>query len=645
MIAAALCAAIVLASGTTADLVLGQPNFTSNSAGFDSGQVLTSPVAVAIDTSATPNRVYVSDYTNNRVLGWNDAATLTNGQTADLVLGQPDFISSAPNNGGESASTLVLPQGIVVDGSGNLYVADSGNNRVLEYNTPFAACEGVFPCVGPAASKVAGTCAGFTSYTCDGVSAYSLSGPAGLALNAGELWVADTGDDRVLEFNTPLTSLPKAVAVIGQANLEASGCNSDTGGNPTAIDLCHPYAVAFDGSGHLYVADESNNRVLEYNTPLTSTTANRVFGQGGSFKTNECNYDIATHETSTAIDLCNPTGVAVDSSGDLWVADEGNNRVLEYNTPLTNTTADTVFGQGGSFTSKACNSDTGNTSISSAIDLCKPGGVALDPSGNLWVADEDNNRVLRYLDPLESPSPTPTPTPTATPTASATSTVTATRTATATATSTSTTTATATLTVTATATPTATATATPTATATATATATPTTTPTSTPTATQTATATPTATRTATTTATPTATATATATATPTATATATPTATPTPAPVDAKLTISPKSLSFGKSTVIGSVSKPRTVTIKNAGKKKTGLAVSIENESASPSVFAVTSQCDQTLAPGKSCKVSVTFSPTNTTEQSGQLTINDNAIRSPQSVGLSGTGKAPKKK
>src|SRR5208282_2079126 len=145
--------------------------------GSDSGQVLDSPVTVAIDTSVTPNRVYVSDYNNNRVLGWNDVATLTNGETADLVIGQPDFTSSAPNNGGESASTLDLPQGVVVDGSGNLYVADFGNNRVLEYNTPFAACAGVFPCVGPAASKVAGTCAGFTSYTCDGVSAYSLIGP------------------------------------------------------------------------------------------------------------------------------------------------------------------------------------------------------------------------------------------------------------------------------------------------------------------------------------------------------------------------------------------------------------------------------------------------------------------------------------
>jgi photosystem II stability/assembly factor-like uncharacterized protein len=160
------------------------------------------------------------------------------------------------------------------------------------------------------------------------------------------------------------------------------------------------------------------------------------------------------------------------------------------------------------------------------------------------------------------------------------------------------------------------------------------------------ATATPTPTATATPTASATATATASVTPTATATATATPTATPTATatPIPEKLTISPASLSFGKTVIVGNTSKPKTVTIKNAGKKKTGLTVSIESESASPPAFAVTSQCDQTLAPGKSCKVSVTFTPANTTAQTGSLKIYDNVIGEPQSVGLSGTGKAAKK-
>jgi hypothetical protein len=142
--------------------------------------------------------------------------------------------------------------------------------------------------------------------------------------------------------------------------------------------------------------------------------------------------------------------------------------------------------------------------------------------------------------------------------------------------------------------------------------------------------------------ATPTATPTATATA-PGATATATPTATPTP--ISEKLTITPKTLAFGKSTTVGKTSKAKTVTIKNDGSKKTGLTVSIESESAEPPVFTVKTECEKTLAPGKSCKVSVTFTPPDTTAQSGNLTIVDNVIGPPQSVALSGTGKAAKKK
>ena len=91
-----------------------------------------------------------------------------------------------------------------------------------------------------------------------------------------------------------------------------------------------------DSHGNLFVADQDDNRVLEYNTPLTTdTVADEVFGQGGSFST------IAQNKGGvSASSLDGPNGVALDSSGDLYVADSGNHRVLEYNNPLTNTTAD-----------------------------------------------------------------------------------------------------------------------------------------------------------------------------------------------------------------------------------------------------------------------------------------------------------------
>jgi len=141
--------------------------------------------------------------------------------------------------------------------------------------------------------------------------------------------------------------------------------------------------------------------------------------------------------------------------------------------------------------------------------------------------------------------------------------------------------------------------------------------------------------------ATPTATATSTATATATATPTVTATPTATPTPINQKLKISPQTVAFGSKTAVGSTSKAKKVTVKNAGKKGTS-AVNIQMISAMPP-FAESSQCPQMLLPGKSCKVLVTFKPTDTTPQNGTLMITDNVIGSPQSVKLTGTGKTPK--
>jgi hypothetical protein len=126
----ALLAAIVLASGTTGDRVLGQLDFVHVAPNLVDARGLFTPHTVAIDASVSPNRVYVADADNNRVLGWKNAASFANGAPADLVIGQPDFISSDCN--GASGSSLCNPAAAAVDASGNLYVADSSNSRVLE---------------------------------------------------------------------------------------------------------------------------------------------------------------------------------------------------------------------------------------------------------------------------------------------------------------------------------------------------------------------------------------------------------------------------------------------------------------------------------------------------------------------------------
>ena len=222
-----------------------------------------------------------------------------------------------------------------MDAGGNLYVADNDNNRVLEYNTPFAGC-GSFPCVGGGANRVFGQGGSFTSNTVNkgGLSADSLNFPTGVALDAGSnLYVADNGNNRVLEYNTPLTSGTTADTVFGQG-----GSFTSNNIGVSADSLHSPTGVALDAASNLYVADNVNNRVLEYNTPLTTdTTADAVFGQGGNFASGTAN-----NGGLSADSLSSPGAIAVDASGNLFIADNGNNRVLEYNSPLTtDTTADT----------------------------------------------------------------------------------------------------------------------------------------------------------------------------------------------------------------------------------------------------------------------------------------------------------------
>ena len=199
-----------------------------------------------------------------------------------------------------------------------------------------------------------------------------MNGPQSVALDSsGNLYVADTGNSRVLFYPAGMTT---ATQVYGQGG----SFTSDTGGVGTG-GLSSPFALALDSNGNLYVADSGNNRVLFY--PAGSTTATQVYGQGGSFTSNAQN-----NGGVSANSLFSPQAVVVDSGGNLYVADYFNSRVLFY--PSGSTTATRVYGQGGSFTS--------NNPQTDANSLNNPAAVALDNTGNLYVADKSNNRVVEY---------------------------------------------------------------------------------------------------------------------------------------------------------------------------------------------------------------------------------------------------------
>ena len=149
------------------------------------------------------------------MLGWHDEAALVTGQPADLVVGQVDLYSVLSNgNGGPNVNpyNLSSPSGVAVDSKGNLYVSDTGNGRVLEYNAPYVACGGMLPCtVGPP-NLVFGQLNDFYLGGCNfggfivGTSADSLCVPAGIAVDSHDnLYIADEQNNRVLEYNTPVT--------------------------------------------------------------------------------------------------------------------------------------------------------------------------------------------------------------------------------------------------------------------------------------------------------------------------------------------------------------------------------------------------------------------------------------------------------
>jgi len=175
----------------------------------------------------------VSDYGgdeqfDDRVLAWYDAESFANGQPADLVFGQPDFYHIASNNGvdGIGPDSLSNPLGMTVDSSSNLYIADSGNNRVLEYDNPF---QGFNPADGPrltppgtetgsagdtVADRVFGTCGSFVENDCAGSDyADMLGGPEDVAFdpNNGALYISTSEPARYVAATQgviPLGALP-----------------------------------------------------------------------------------------------------------------------------------------------------------------------------------------------------------------------------------------------------------------------------------------------------------------------------------------------------------------------------------------------------------------------------------------------------
>ena len=446
------------AGNYSAELVLGQNDFTHAMQNLGGPSGLKDPFGVGVDKSVTPNRIYVADTDNNRILGWANEQDLTSGAPADLVLGQNDFNSGYKNGGtmagdasGVRPDSLAQPEAVAVDSSGNVYVADTENNRVLLYPAPFAKCTTPLPCVGNTAgvlpTVVFGQGNSFTTSNASGT-ADGLKFPQSVAFdNLGNLYVSDSGNSRVVEYFagsngfTNFNGAGPGSSGDTTADVVFGTCGDFTGsscpgapGATNANTLLNPKGITLDLHNNLFVADFSRGRVLEYLAassgepfPFPNTigtigtpgdiTADVVFGTCGDF-TGVTNCTGASGNIA-AQTFVNVDGVGTDSKGDLFVANSfpfgtpgPGNSVFEFLAPFTggsnsgtpehsgDTTADLVIGQGTSgtnFSSQNCYDGAGGDPAPSANGLCGPDGIALDSNDSLLVADQVNNRMLRFI--------------------------------------------------------------------------------------------------------------------------------------------------------------------------------------------------------------------------------------------------------
>jgi sugar lactone lactonase YvrE len=252
-VAAPALAATDFQTFQAADVVLGQPDFTTTTA--TSGQPNRFNISYSAAMDPTTGKVFVADYGNNRVLRFSSAAAAQSGSNPEAVFGQLNFTASASNQGGAvSASTLSNPVGVSVDSTGRLWVADFSNNRVLGFYLA------AYLSNDPPADIVVGqpnftSSAGATSQTGTGSPAFATVGPD------DTLWVSDYTNNRILRFAT-ITTKPvvnaSADGVLGQAAFNTNGTSA------TASGLSLPAQLSPDSAGRLWVADYGHNRVLRF---------------------------------------------------------------------------------------------------------------------------------------------------------------------------------------------------------------------------------------------------------------------------------------------------------------------------------------------------------------------------------------------
>jgi uncharacterized protein (TIGR03437 family) len=315
------------------------------------------PIAIALDGS---HNLYIADSGNYRI-------RKISGGKVNTIAGDGQVGYTGDGAAAVDAS-FDIPYGVSVDAAGNVYISDLHNQVVRQVNT-----KGVI-------NTFAGNncCYG---YFADGIPATnpsaSLNQPVGLANDAaGNLYIVDSQDARVRMVSTG--GIIKSVAGGFQGADPGNGIYGGDGGEALPCDLNVPLGVAVDTKGNVYIADSENNRIRMV-TPggiITTVAGNGTAGYSGD------------GGPAVAAQLSRPWAVVVDSAGDLYIADYNNSRIREVNTAGIITTI--AGGPGPGY------AGDGGPALKAMLNF--PTGLALDTNGDLYVADSSNN-VIRLMTP------------------------------------------------------------------------------------------------------------------------------------------------------------------------------------------------------------------------------------------------------
>jgi sugar lactone lactonase YvrE len=262
------------------------------------------------------------------------------------------------DGGPATAAELNGARGVAVDSSGNLFIADTYNNVIREVS----ASTGII-------TTVAGN--GTSGYKADGEKATSaeLNGPYGVAVDSsGDLFIADTGNNVIREVSA---ATGKITTIAGNNTPGYSGDH----GAATQAELDFPARVVLDGQGNLFVSDCYNNAIREIKAAtgkITTVAGDGFYGYSGD------------GGAATSAELAEPVGIALDSHGNLFIADFDNNVIREVK--ASTGIISTVAGN-GSF------GYTGDGGKATSTELAHPEDVAVDPFGVLYIADPYNERI------------------------------------------------------------------------------------------------------------------------------------------------------------------------------------------------------------------------------------------------------------